>query len=364
MDPEEIASHFSKSSILVMDVPADVTTPNQSIKLLEGVRDFQGPNGFLGSNRSFIRHKVGTLKDILQSLDAEHPKSLNATGIPPCISKPFGHHTLFTDRFAWDNAGGKAGKIYPENEMRWSRVATSWAHQKWHIDSDGFATFIQVEFGTLLYFIGNPKRNLPRNLLLGGIDRFLGKFNPEQTNSDILDIEFVILQPGNLFFVHPTTLHAVVNPVPTIIRGGYLYATSSIWATCYEIHDNFVAGSYITNTSHTAASNSILSRLLDFYYRELVAGTGERGEVIETDRRSVHLPDMRNFQEVVDMFTLLHLIELSNAISNWNYQDSSSPAAVENRLEVIRNRRLARQIKKWYFAEYLLEGLENNLTSE
>lgn len=135
---------------------------------------------------------------MLQSLDAEHPKSLNALGIPPCISKPDDHHSLFTDRVAWVNASGKTGKIFPENHIRWSQVATPWAHQKWHIDSDGFATFIQVDFGVLLYFIGNPKRNLSRNHLLGGIDRFLGKFDPERTNSDILDIESVILQPGDL----------------------------------------------------------------------------------------------------------------------------------------------------------------------
>ncbi|KAG6895992.1 hypothetical protein C0992_011016 [Termitomyces sp. T32_za158] len=380
MDPKKIGRLFSKTSILVTGVPVGATAPNypsftdalkslgrmdkdivmedQSINLLRE-QAIQGPGGLPGLNRSFIRHKVGTLKDILQSLDAERPKSLKALGIPPCVSKPADHHPLFTDRVAWDNAGAKSGKSYPENEMRWSRVATSWAHQKWHLNSDGFATFIQVDFGMLLYFIGNPKRNLPRNLLPGGIDRFLGKFDLERTNSDILDIEFVILQPGDLLLVRPTTLHAVVNVVPTVVRGGHFYATSTIRATCYGIYDNFVTGSYATNTSHAAASNSLLSRLLDFYYRELV-----HGEVIETDRRSIDLPDLRNFQEVVDIFTLLHLIELVNVISNWNYRDSSTPGAVENRLGAIKNRKLARQIKKWYFARYLLEGLESHLTAE
>lgn len=157
----------------------------------------------------------------------------------------------------------------------------------------------------------------------------------------------------------------MVNPTPTVVRSRYFYATSSIRPTCYGIYDNFVAGSYVTNTSHEASSHSLLSRLLNFYYRELVAGAiNKHGEDMETDRKSIHLPDLRNFQEVVDMFTLLHLIELSNAISDWNYQDSSTPAAVESRLEAINNRQLARQIKKWYFAEYILEGLESHLTAE
>ena len=145
-----------------------------------------------------IRHRAGTLLDILQSLNAEHPKSLNALDIPPCISTPFPHHPLFSDQIAWDRASGESVEHYPINDMRWSLAATAWAQHKWHVDCDGFATFIKVESGAKIWFIGTPKRNLPSGQAIGGIDRILGTFDLEGINSDILDIEAVILTPQDL----------------------------------------------------------------------------------------------------------------------------------------------------------------------
>ncbi|KAG6868022.1 hypothetical protein C0993_008324 [Termitomyces sp. T159_Od127] len=315
-------------------------------------------------SKLYIRHRSGTLLDVVRSVDEKHPKALNALDIPPCISKPFPHHGLFSDQIAWDTAGGKVEEGYPTNDMRWSLAATAWAHHKWHMDSDGFATFIKVDTGSKIWFIGTPKRELPPSLLSGGIERILGSFDLHGVNSDILDIEAVVLTPNDLFFMRPNTLHAVVTPVPTVVHGGHFYATASIRATCYGIYDDFVAGLYITNISHSAASNLLLSRLLDFYFHELTTNTGDEGQISGDISQEGHCPDLENFQEVIDLFTFLHLIELSNVISYWNYKELTTPSSVESRLRAIKNRRVARKLKQWFFARYSLDGLDPTVTAD
>lgn len=158
--------------------------------------------------------------------------------------------------------------------------------------------------------------------------------------------------------MRPNTLHAVVTPLPTVVHGGHFYATSSIRATCYGIYDDFVAGVYITNTSHSAASNLLISRLLAFYCRM------STGQVGMDNSQEDHCPDLENFQEVIDLFTFLHLIELSNVISYWNYEEFTTPASVGSRLKAIKNRSLARTLKQWFFARYSLDGLDPTVTAE
>ncbi|KAG6886587.1 hypothetical protein C0992_003268 [Termitomyces sp. T32_za158] len=376
MNPKELGVIFSRSSILVTGTPdsgssfanalkslgrmdLDLAEIDQSIAMPEEeVLECNSipPYAF----KPCIRHRVGTLLDILRSVDEEHPKALNALDIPPCISTPFPYHPLFSDQIAWDNACGKIDESYPTNDMRWSLATTAWAQHKWHADSNGFATFIKVETGTKIWFIGTPKRNLSPSLLSGGIERILGRFDLDGVNSDTLDIEAVVLTPNNLLFMRPNTLHAVVTPLPSVVRGGHFYATSSIRATCYGIYDDFVTGIYITNTSHSAASNLLISRLMDFYFLELTTNTGDEGQTSQEG----HCPDLENFPEVIDLFTFLHLIELSNVISYWNYEESTTPASVESRLRAIQNRRLARKLKRWFFARYSLNGLDPAATAE
>ncbi|KAG6897544.1 hypothetical protein C0993_007461, partial [Termitomyces sp. T159_Od127] len=102
------------------------------------------------------------------------------------------------DQIAWDDAGGHGNENYPINDVRWSLAATEWAQHKWHVDWDGFATFTKVETGTKIWSLGTPKRDLSPSLLSGGIERILGNFDFDRVNSDILDIEAVVLTPNDL----------------------------------------------------------------------------------------------------------------------------------------------------------------------
>ena len=62
--------------------------------------------------------------------------------------------------------------------------------------------------------------------------------------------------------MRPNTPHAVVTPVPTIVRGGHFYASSTIRDTVYGVLHTFARGMEITNSDNQAACFLLLARLV------------------------------------------------------------------------------------------------------
>ncbi|KAG6903880.1 hypothetical protein DXG01_014198, partial [Tephrocybe rancida] len=173
------------------------------------------------------QHCLGTLKQVLESLDVPLPKSLNCLDIP-ARSNVFSHQHLFSDEVAWERFDGKRGDHYPTSDMRWSLVSTGWTQHRWHEDSNGFATFIRVETGMKWWYMGKPKADLPASHRSGGIQRLLDGFDLDACNSDRLDIEVAVVDVQDMLFMRPNTLHAVITPKPSVIKGGHFLATATL----------------------------------------------------------------------------------------------------------------------------------------
>ena len=110
------------------------------------------------------------------------------------------HSSYATDLVAWDYLRGKrvaCGQTsYPIEDMRWGLAGTANAVTWMHIDSDGFATFIQVMTGKKVWAICRPFDELP----LSSTDIFLkDTFCLEQVPPKALfDMEAVVLRQGDL----------------------------------------------------------------------------------------------------------------------------------------------------------------------
>lgn len=89
-------------------------------------------------------------------------------------------------------------KALPGDDIRWGLAATSGALHWFHIDSDGFSTYIDVVTGAKLWIIARPR-------IAGGlgyddfsrINLFLpGQFDLSDSSSENWDLEAIFLQPG------------------------------------------------------------------------------------------------------------------------------------------------------------------------
>ncbi|KAG6912632.1 hypothetical protein DXG01_013217, partial [Tephrocybe rancida] len=138
--------------------------------------------------QSTTRHHRGTLRQILDSLEAENPKSLNCLDIP-ATSDDIRFHHLFSDKIAWDHTERKAGDNYPLCDMRWSLASSGWTQHRWHQDCNGFATVITVLSGMKWWYVGTPKPDLPPSKQSGGVSRLLDGFDLDKSNSSRLDVE-------------------------------------------------------------------------------------------------------------------------------------------------------------------------------
>jgi len=72
--------------------------------------------------------------------------------------------------------------------------------------------------------------------------------------------------------MRPNTPHAVVTPVPTIVRGQHFYATSTIQDTFYGILHTFARGFEITNADNRATCFLLLARLVALIHGHYVEG--------------------------------------------------------------------------------------------
>lgn len=113
--------------------------------------------------------------------------------------------TYATDMVAWDHLlehpyCGAANTAYPTGHMRWGLAGTTHAVTMFHVDSDGFATFVQVKCGKKLWAVYRPSPTMP----LSDTDIFLRSeaFQLDQVPANAeFGLEAVILRPGDLLFV-------------------------------------------------------------------------------------------------------------------------------------------------------------------
>ena len=83
---------------------------------------------------------------------------------------------------------------FPMASTRWGLAATSDAHHLWHIDCNGFCTYIDTQTGAKWWIVGKPK---PGSSHFSDTALFMDEYDMSQPNLDRWDLEAVLLLPGS-----------------------------------------------------------------------------------------------------------------------------------------------------------------------
>ncbi|KAG6875104.1 hypothetical protein C0993_010851 [Termitomyces sp. T159_Od127] len=235
--------------------------------------------------------------------------------------------------------------------MRWGLASTGSTHHYWHIDANGFGTFVHVETGVKLWFIATPKNGNYADFATWEL--YVNDFALRKPNEDKWNMELIVLEPGSMLIMRPNLPHSVVTPSPTICRGGHFYCVSTIIDSVVGIFHHYVASDTISNTNHALASHNVLTRLLTFYLLVLVDSDDET----EYDRS--HVPDVTSWDGLLTIFHLCNYFELHSAILGWYFAYNGDVRAFK---ASIRNRARARELIYWFFSSHELEGNDGVIT--
>jgi hypothetical protein len=157
-----------------------------------------------GVNGSIPVTVTGKAKDFLENATSGR-KILNALDLPMWKDSQWDRNAYVTDMVAWEyllgtQFCGAPNSSYPIGHVRWGLAGTAHAVSTLHIDSDGFATFVQVKCGKKVWAVFRPSPTFP----LSNINTFL------RSNFFELDklplkaqssLEAVVLRPGDLLYV-------------------------------------------------------------------------------------------------------------------------------------------------------------------
>jgi hypothetical protein len=147
----------------------------------------------------------------------------------------------------------------------------------------------------------------------------------------------------------PSTLHAVVTFEASICHGGHFYPMSTMRNTMYGIMHTFVGSSVLTNTEHTTDSRMLLQRLVSHVYSHTVEHKFQASPDLPTPT-SAHVPKLNTIDGVLDLFSLLNLIELSNILHPLSY--ATCGLRLKERMQMIHARKLTRIILRWFWCNY------------
>jgi len=156
-----------------------------------------------------VRVLQGTLQQLLDCSQMEGGKGkiLNALQFP-MPEQGLGENPFATDSVAWCGTKGwpDCGEavLPPTSDIRWGLAATTGAVHWWHIDSDGFGTYIDVKAGMKWWIVAKPKAHISLRgssqhdfSEFGSIDLFTRPdYKMEDPNTSMWDLEAVVLTPG------------------------------------------------------------------------------------------------------------------------------------------------------------------------
>lgn len=130
-------------------------------------------------------------------------KILNALQFP-MPEEGLGANPFSTDSVAW--CGTKGWRdcndlvLPPTADIRWGLAATTGALHWWHIDSDGFGTYIDVKTGMKWWIVARPKQPTLSHddfALFARSDIFMSSsYQMEAPCTSMWDLEAILLTPG------------------------------------------------------------------------------------------------------------------------------------------------------------------------
>lgn len=272
-----------------------------------------------------------------------------------------------TDMVAWDRIRGRhhcksITTPYPIESVRWGLAGTAHTFTSLHVDSDGFATFVQVMCGMKVWIVFRPSSDLP----LSSINAF------EEGDTFQLDnipknaqfgLEAIVLKPGDQLYVsynsffftfsssyrlmRPGVPHAVYGIEETIIHGGHFYCASQMQATVESLVHTFILDRFIGNTFHNP-SRELLRRVVLFWASGLllrplssqgmIAGHFTFHLLIHfSDDDYPHLPDVRTVQGLLDLISGCTVVVLGNVL---DFRTYSAPNQLEGERTTPEQKRL------------------------
>jgi uncharacterized membrane protein len=90
-----------------------------------------------------------------------------------------------------------ADQALPIGDIRWGLAATAGAVSWWHIDSNGFASYIDAEAGSKWWIVARKKINSGKYFEgQSEVDIYLNNFEVDAPNRDRWALEAVFLAPG------------------------------------------------------------------------------------------------------------------------------------------------------------------------
>lgn len=238
-----------------------------------------------GNNNSIPVTLTGKAKDLLDHATLGG-KILNGLNFPMWKDPQWHRSPYATDMVAWDFLLGKpygsdADTAYPTGHVRWGLAGTAHSVTVLHVDSDGFATYMQVMNGKKLWAIYRPSPNRP----LSNINTFLhsdfqlDRIHPKTKSG----LEAVVLRPGDMLCIlsfafsvflplyrlmQPGVPHFVYGLentiIHTIIHGGHFYSSSLMQATLQSLIHTFILNTFISNTFYHP-SRQLLRCIVTFW---------------------------------------------------------------------------------------------------
>jgi hypothetical protein len=83
--------------------------------------------------------------------------------------------------------------LFPVMDCRWGLAITDGAFHLWHIDCDGFGTYIDMQAGSKWWVLASPKE--PFDFL--DISFLTEAFQLDSDNGEVCRLEAVLLTPGS-----------------------------------------------------------------------------------------------------------------------------------------------------------------------
>lgn len=199
--PASLRSIFSKQNVVVRGEPG-ANIPEFTLEELDKLApvDRMVTIHAYSLGDSIERHTTGTLRDVYKEhLKGDKGKVLNVLDLPMLGS--VAPHPLSTDFAAFRMTEQLPAPVldqYPIRDMRWGLAATKDASHRWHFDSDGFATWINVQSGAKLWVIATPPGpGCTPSEWFGDITQFLEGWSPDDPSLERWSMEAVVLQPGD-----------------------------------------------------------------------------------------------------------------------------------------------------------------------
>ncbi|KAG2336061.1 hypothetical protein BDR05DRAFT_953632 [Suillus weaverae] len=238
----------------------DFTYPHQHATLAQFVGNIHDPN------------KIQCILDVpfgqaglplsLANLDSGIVNGWNQTTVDWPIGEKV-HPDNFTVH-SWALAHGPAYWTYP------------------HHDSDGGATFVQIETGEKKWGLYKPTREdtITRTDLCDMAPKLLGFHRNRQTIEENWHGEVVTLLPGDMLIQPPGQFHAVYTPIASFATGGHFYNYESMHLTELSRYVDHKQGKHLTNQEHEHSLETFqrmvlnlprISRRVKLYSRSLMA---------------------------------------------------------------------------------------------